>query len=338
MAEELARRAALADPLGRHARMLEIRAMEDQIRALFAEGLVAGTTHTCQGQEAVSVGVAAVLRPTDAVSCTYRGHGHALAAGMTVETVVAEILGRTAGCVGGLGGSMHLNARAVGLSPTTAIVGAGIPLAAGFAYAAQVRGSDDVALALFGDGASNIGAFHEGLNLAAVWQLPVVFVCENNLYGEYSALAATTAVTDIAERAAAYRMPGEVVDGQRLDVVIDAVSRAVDRARAGGGPTLLEMKTYRYAGHSRSDPATYRPAGELDAWQARDPIRLHAEALIAAGLADADALADLAAEQQAAVTAAVERAKASPAPGIAAMHCNIRAADAADAAEGAGIR
>lgn len=325
-AEYLDRRASLATPLGRHARMLEIRLMEDRIRELFAEGLVAGTTHTCQGQEAVSVGIAAVLRPTDPVSCTYRGHGHALAAGMTVEAVVGEILGRVTGCVGGLGGSMHLNARSVGLSPTTAIVGAGIPIAAGFGYAAQVAGRDDVAVALFGDGASNIGAFHEGLNLAAVWRLPVVFVCENNLYGEYSPVAATTAVTDIADRAAAYRIPGATVDGQSLEDVMAAMTEAVDRARNGGGPTLLEMKTYRYAGHSRSDPASYRPAGELAAWQQRDPIRLHADRLIEAGTTDAGQLDLLTAELAERVTAGIERAKASPAPPFTALHRHIRAA------------
>jgi pyruvate dehydrogenase E1 component alpha subunit len=182
-----------------------------------------------------------------------------------------------------------------------------------------------VAVAVFGDGASNIGAFHEGLNLAAVWRLPVVFVCENNLYGEYSPLATTTAVTDIADRAAAYRIPGEVVDGQALDQVADAVRRAVDRARSGGGPSLLEMKTYRYAGHSRSDPAAYRPDGELQAWQARDPINLHARQLIKNGEADAATLDRLAAELTETVITGIERAKAGPTPPIEAMHRHIRA-------------
>ena len=191
---ELDRREQLADPVQRLRRMMEIRHTEDLIKGLFASGLVAGSTHTCQGQEAVCVGIAASLRPTDAVCCTYRGHGHAMALGMAPEQVVAEILGRTSGCVGGVGGSMHLSSKAIGLMPTMAIIGAGIPIAAGVAWGAQLRGDGGVAVSIFGDGTANIGAFHEGLNIAAVWRLPVIFVCENNLYGEYSPLATTTAV------------------------------------------------------------------------------------------------------------------------------------------------
>ncbi len=305
--------------------MVEIRHTEDLIKGLFADGLVAGSTHTCQGQEAVCVGLAAALRPTDLVSCTYRGHGHAMALGMDPAEVVAEILGRVDGCVGGLGGSMHLCSRSIGLLPTMAIVGAGIPIAAGAAWAAQLRGGDDVAVAVFGDGTSNIGAFHEGLNLAAVWRLPVVFVCENNLYGEYSPLASTTAVKDLAERAAGYAMPGEVVDGQDLDAVLGAVGTAVGRARSGGGPTLLEMKTYRYSGHSRSDPASYRPEGELELWLARDPIEIYAERLQAQGVLASDGLDRLTEEVSASVAEAAERAKASPEPTEQAMFTHIYA-------------
>ncbi len=312
--QELERRDALRSPVEQLARMIEIRVAEDTIRELFATGLIAGSTHTCQGQEAVSVGIASVLRPTDMVSCTYRGHGHALALGMTPLGVIAEILGREDGCVGGIGGSMHLCDRRIGLMPTMAIVGAGIPIAAGAAWAAQLEGRDDVAVAIFGDGSANIGAFHEGINIAAVWKLPVVFICENNLYGEYSRIDETTAVDDIADRAGSYGIPGEVVDGQDLAAVIDAVGRAVARARAGDGPTLLEMKTYRYAGHSRSDQATYRPAGELDAWLARDPIEIHARALIAAGTIVESDFEGLRERATAEVDAAVEAAKLSPEP------------------------
>lgn len=312
--QELERREALTSPVEQLARMMEIRVAEDTIRELFATGLIAGSTHTCQGQEAVSVGIASVLRPTDMVSCTYRGHGHALALGMTPLGVIGEILGREDGCVGGIGGSMHLCDRRIGLMPTMAIVGAGIPIAAGAAWAAQLEGRDDVAVAIFGDGTSNIGAFHEGINIAAVWKLPVVFICENNLYGEYSRIDETTAVDDIADRAGSYGIPGEVVDGQDLAAVMDAVGRAVARARAGEGPSLLEMKTYRYAGHSRSDQATYRPAGELDAWLARDPIDIHARALIEAGVIAGADLAGLRERAVADVDAAVEAAKLSPEP------------------------
>lgn len=322
---QLERRSRLSDPLERHRRMIEIRRTEDIIKELFASGLIAGSTHTCQGQEAVSVGIASVIRPTDWVSCTYRGHGHALALGIEAVSVIAEILGRQGGTTGGVGGSMHLSSREVGLMPTTAIIGAGIPIAAGAAWAAQLNGTDDVTIALFGDGASNIGAFHEGINIAAVWKLPVVFICENNLYGEYSRIDATTAVEDIADRASSYGIPGIVADGQDLAAVMDAVTTAVARARAGDGPTLIEMKTYRYAGHSRSDPAAYRPAGELDEWLLRDPITLHAEKLIADGLATPEELEAMDAEVRFVVEQAVENAQQSPAAEIADMFAHVTA-------------
>ena len=319
------RRDQLTDPVQRLRRMMEIRHTEDLIKGLFASGLVAGSTHTCQGQEAVCVGVAASVSPTDAVCCTYRGHGHAMALGMAPEQVVAEILGRTSGCVGGVGGSMHLSSRAIGLMPTMAVIGAGIPIAAGAAWGAQLRGDGDVAVSIFGDGTANIGAFHEGLNLAAVWRLPVIFVCENNLYGEYSPLATTTAVKDIAERATSYAMPASVVDGQDLDAVIAAMGVAVDRARSGGGPTLLEMKTYRYSGHSRSDPATYRPEGELDEWLARDPIDIYARRLEGGGVLDADGVAALRQDVDTEVDAGVEAAKDGPEPTTADMFAHVYA-------------
>ncbi len=270
------RRALLqgGDPLRALNRMMEIRVLEEHVQKLFLKGLIPGTTHTCQGQEAVCVGVASVARTTDPVLCTYRGHGWALALGASPLAVLGEIMGRRVGCTGGLGGSMHLSERSIGLWPTIAIVGAQLPIAAGAALAHQIRGNDTVAIAVFGDGAANIGAFHEALNLAGLWSLPVVFLCENNLYGEYSRVDRTTSVSDIAARAAAYNMPGVIVDGQVLGDVHRAVQVAIERARAGQGPTLVEAKTYRFVGHSRADPAKYRPAGELDAWLARDPIRL----------------------------------------------------------------
>ncbi|MDE0168387.1 MAG: thiamine pyrophosphate-dependent dehydrogenase E1 component subunit alpha [bacterium] len=267
----------------RFERMCLIRAFETRVQAMFFEGLVHGTTHTCQGQEAVAVGIATAARPTDTVTCTYRGHGHALALGMSPITVLGEIMGRRVGSVGGVGGSMHLCDTSIGLLPTFAIVGAGIPVAAGAALTAQVRGTDDAAIAIFGDGASNIGAFHEGLNLAAIWKLPAVFICENNQYGEYTAIHLTTPVENIADRAVSYGIPGHVVDGQDVDVVAAAVGSALERARAGEGPTLLEMKTYRYAGHSRADTAPYRPKGELERWYERDPVNTYRGRLIEEG-------------------------------------------------------
>ena len=211
-----------------------------------------------------------------------------MALGLTPEVILGEIMGREIGCVGGIAGSMHLCDRELGLLPTFAIIGAGIPVAAGAALTAQVRGTDDAAIGVFGDGASNIGAFHEGLNLAAIWKLPVVFICENNQYGEYSRVDLTTPIEDLADRAASYGIPGIVVDGQDPDRTVEAVGAALTVARSGGGPTLLEMKTYRYAGHSRADKAEYRPEGEFERWYERDPIntfraRLESEGLLAEG-------------------------------------------------------
>lgn len=295
-------------------RMHEIRALEERVVQLFYDGKVDGTTHTCQGQEAVSLGVAAATRTTDTVACTYRGHGHALALGVTPTAVLGEIVGRTCGTMGGLGGSMHLSDSSVGLLPTFAIVGAGIPVAAGVGLAARTRGDDAVGVAIFGDGATNIGAFHEGLNLASVWNLPCIFVIENNLYGEYSPLARTTPIEDLARRAEAYDMPGKVVDGQDVDTVQEVVAAARARAVAGEGPTLLEMKTYRFAGHSRSDKAEYRPEGELTKWQTRDPLQILGGRLVGEGLL---AQSDLTAMAEAA-TAAIAKVEAdvfaSPAP------------------------
>lgn len=280
----VARRAALSDRLEQLRRMLEIRAVEERIQKLFGEGEVRGSTHLANGQEAVAVGVARATRPDDIVTCTYRGHAHALALGATPVQVIGEICGRTVGCANGLGGSMHLMEPSVGLMPTFAIIGAGLPVAVGAALAAKVRKKDNVGIAIFGDGSTNIGAFHESLNLAAIQKLPVVFICENNLYGEYSRINLTTPIENIADRAASYAMPSAIVDGQDVDAVAKAVEEAVSRARSGGGPTLIEMKTYRYSGHSRSDPATYRPEGELDAWKKRDPIDILAAKLVAEGV------------------------------------------------------
>jgi TPP-dependent pyruvate/acetoin dehydrogenase alpha subunit len=294
--------------------MLEIRLVEERIQSLYNEGHIRGSTHLSNGQEAVAVGVAAATRPTDTFTCTYRGHAAALALGLTPTEVIGEICGRIVGCNRGVGGSMHLCGPDVGLLPTFAIVGAGMPIAVGAALTAQSLGTDSIGVAMFGDGSTNIGAFHESLNLASIWQLPVVFVIENNLYGEYSRINLTTPIVDLASRADAYAMPSEVVDGQDVEEVAASMSRAVLRARSGEGPTLLEMKTYRYSGHSRSDPASYRPKEELDAWLARDPISIMANRLIGDGIASHESLTSIREAVGASVEAAVEEVLESPFP------------------------
>ena len=294
--------------------MVRIRLFEDKVQELFMSGQIQGTTHLCQGQEAVSVGAIAAMRPGDVQTNTYRGHGEALALGMTSETAFAELMGRSAGGSGGVGGSMHLIDFSKGNIGANAIIGAGLPIAVGAAVAFQMQRRPNVALSFFGDGATNIGTFHEALNMAAIWRAPVVFIIANNLYGEYSPLRATTPIDDLARRADPYGFPGIIVDGQDVGAVHHATSEAVERARGGGGPTLLEMKTYRYRGHSRSDPAKYRPEGELEAWRARDPIDLLGKVLVADGLIGPNDHVEIRAETQAEIDAAAERAATSPFP------------------------
>src|SRR5215218_491254 len=288
--------------------MVEIRLFEEKVQELFMSGAIGGTTHLCQGQEAVSVGSIAAMGEGDVQTNTYRGHGEALALGMTVETAFAELMGKKTGGSGGVGGSMHLIDFSKGNIGANAIVGAGLPIAVGAAVGFQMQGRPNVALSFFGDGATNIGTFHEALNMAALWKAPVVFIITNNLYGEYSPLQTTTSGgSDLARRAEPYGMPGIVVDGQDIDVVHATVSDAVERARAGNGPTLLEMKTYRYRGHSRSDPAKYRPEGELEAWKARDPIEIVGGRLAADGILAAEDQARIKQELQAEVDEAADR-------------------------------
>jgi acetoin:2,6-dichlorophenolindophenol oxidoreductase subunit alpha len=294
--------------------MWSIRLFEEKVQELFMGGLIQGTTHLCQGQEAVSVGAIAAMQPGDVQTNTYRGHGEALALGMDPEVAFAELMGRSTGCSKGVGGSMHLIDTSRGNIGANAIVGAGLPIAVGAAMAFKMRGEAHGALSFFGDGATNIGTFHESLNMAAVWKAPVVFIIANNLYGEYSPLATTTSTRDLARRADPYGMPGVVVDGQDVDVVNAEVQKALECARGGGGPSLLEMKTYRYRGHSRSDPAKYRPEGELDAWKVRDPIVLLGEKLVATGLLSRAQLDETRDQTQAAVDAAAERATQAPYP------------------------
>ncbi|MGH2937531.1 MAG: thiamine pyrophosphate-dependent dehydrogenase E1 component subunit alpha [Solirubrobacterales bacterium] len=296
-------------------RMVEIRAFEDRIQRLFAQGLVRGTTHLCQGQEAVATGACSALAEGDTMTCTYRGHGAVLAMGAPLDRAFAEILGRAGGLCGGKGGSMHLTDVSVGALGSFAIVGAHLPISVGAALTASQHGTGALSLTFFGDGTTNIGAFHEAMNLASIWKLPVIFVCENNLYGEYSPLALTTPIEDLTVRAGSYGMASTKVDGNDVLAVREAVAEAARRARAGEGPTFIEALTYRFVGHSRSDPATYRPEGELDRWKERDPILLFGVRLVAEGAAtDADAVAALRAAAEEAVEEAAERALSWPAP------------------------
>jgi pyruvate dehydrogenase E1 component alpha subunit len=296
-------------------RMVLIRRFEDHLYALFLQGVVPGTLHQYQGQEAVAVGVCTVLHPDDVIFSTHRPVGHFLARGSQVRGIAAEIMGKAAGCAGGKGGQMHLTDVSVGAMPSNAIVGANIPIATGAALGFQLRGQDRVAVSLFGDGAANMGAFHEGLNLAAVKDAPVIFVCENNQYSASTAISSMMRITDIADRAAAYGIPGRVVDGMDVFAVHQAALEAVERARRGGGPTLLECKTYRYSGHSRGDPGSYRTREEVQRWRERDPIPYLRTVLIKErGLAEAE-LKSIELACQSEVEEAVEFARNSPEPG-----------------------
>jgi TPP-dependent pyruvate/acetoin dehydrogenase alpha subunit len=290
-------------------RMHEIREFEDITKDWFSRALVRGSTHLYQGQEAVSVGVTSALREGDTTTCTYRGHGTVLAQGAPLDRAFGEILGKAQGLCGGKGGSMHLTDVSVGALGSFAIVGAHLPVSTGAAWAAQLLGTGAVSATFFGDGAANIGTFHEAMNLAAAWKLPVLFVLENNLYGEYSPIATTTANTRLADRAAGYGMPGVRVDGNDVVTVFETAATAVERARAGEGPTLIEAMTYRHSGHSRSDPAAYRPPGELDEWLARDPLLVCAQRLRALGVDDAEIEA-LRKQAEATVREAADRALA----------------------------
>ncbi len=286
---------------------------------LFLQNLVKGTTHLSLGQEAVASGFGAAMRPDDYTFATYRGHAHALSRGMDPGAAMAELLGRENGVLGGKGGSMHLTDVSKGMMGSYAIIGAHLCVANGAAWSAQMRGSDQVAVCFFGDGTTNIGAFHEALNMASIWDLPVVFVCENNLYMEYTPIDLITAVPHpAADRASAYGLEPLIVDGNDPDAVYLAATNAVERARAGRGPSLIEAATYRSGGHSRADPGKYRPPEEVDAWKARDPIPMYHDRLLSLGASEAD-LSSIEREVAAVIDAATEFAKAGREPGEGAL-------------------
>jgi TPP-dependent pyruvate/acetoin dehydrogenase alpha subunit len=292
--------------------MVLIRRTEKAAQDLFLAGLVKGTTHLAAGQEAVAVGASEALRPDDYVFATYRGHHHVIARGATPEECLAELMSKATGLCRGKGGSMHLTKAESGMLGSYAIVGSHLPMAVGAAWSARLRGTEQVAVAFFGDGATNIGAFHEALNLAAVWRLPVIFVCENNLYMEYTPIASVTAVPNpAADRAPSYRIPAELIDGNDVLVVRDTVATAAHRARSGGGPTLVEARTYRHYGHSRTDPGKYRPEEEVRSWLERDPLDLARAELAKCGVPAAEVDAAAARAEQV-VAAAIDAAKAAP--------------------------
>jgi len=265
--------------------MLQVRYVEKRAYDLFMQNLIKGTSHLALGQEAVAAAFGVAMRADDYTFCSYRGHAHTLVRGASMAGVLGELMGRECGLMRGKGGSMHLTSVAHGAMGSYAIVGAHLPIAAGAAWSAQYRKSGQVAVCFFGDGATNIGAFHEALNLAAVWKLPVVFVCENNHYMEYTPIGAVTAVPHpAADRAAAYGLEPVLVNGNDADVMYDTACHSLARARQGGGPSLIEALTYRHGGHSRADPGKYRPQEEVDAWLARDPIPRYRQRLLAAGI------------------------------------------------------
>lgn len=291
--------------------MLTIRYCEEQIGLLFARNLTMGTAHLSIGQEACAVGVLAAARPDDYVVSTHRGHGHLLAKGASPARLLAEICGRVTGFCRGKGGSQHIAVGEINFLGTNGITGGGIPIATGAALSVKIRGTDQVVICFFGDGAANQGTFHESLNMAAVWKLPVVYVCENNGYAMYTRSTDVTSVPDIAVRAAAYGIPGVTADGMDLLAVRDTAAEAIGRARRGLGPTLLELKTYRLCGHSKSDPGKYRPKEEIAEWAARDPVVVWRRKLLAEGVPEAE-LARIENEIRAEVEAATEFALRSP--------------------------
>lgn len=294
--------------------MLRIRYFEDRVMELLGQNLIEGGSHLYAGEEAVAVGACAALRAEDYITSTHRGHGHCIAKGGDLKEMMAEIFGKATGCCKGKGGSLHiadLNLKNLGAN---GIVGAGLPIATGAGLSILLRKTDQVVLGFFGDGAANQGNFHESLNLAAIWKLPVVYICENNLYAMSGPARLMFPTQDIAPRAAAYGLPWEVVDGQDVLAVRDAVARAVERARRGEGASLVECKTYRYYGHSRSDPRVYRTKEEEAHWRDRDPLKLFKEKLLSSGAFTAAHLQDIEASVQAEIEESVQFAIDSPLP------------------------
>jgi TPP-dependent pyruvate/acetoin dehydrogenase alpha subunit len=315
-------RPGINDDIGEELRLrlyrmqFELRESEQRAFDLFLQNLVKGTSHLSLGQEAIATGFAVAMKPGDLSFCTYRGHAHTLARGVPFEQVLGELMQRDNGLMRGKGGSMHLTSVERGVMGSYAIIGAHLPIACGAAWRAQYKGQKDVSVCFFGDGTTNIGAFHEALNFAAVWKLPVIFVCENNFYMEYTPIGEVTAVPHpAADRAAAYGLERILIDGNDADVVYRTASRAYEKARAGLGPSLIECLTYRHSGHSRADPAKYRPEGELEKWKERDPIKIYRERLVQFGIGEA-AIHDIETDVKRRIDDATERCKAAAPPSL----------------------
>ena len=296
-----------------YSEMLRIRRFEEKVSELFAAGSIPGFVHLYIGEEAVAVGVCANLMKSDYITSTHRGHGHCIAKGADLKRMMAELFGKKTGYCKGKGGSMHIADYGSGILGANAIVGANIPIAAGAAFAAKAKRTDQVAVAFFGDGATNTGAFHEGINIAAAWKLPVIFVCENNLYAISTRLTRSTLIKNIADRAVAYGIPGVIADGMDVTSVWEAAQNAVERARKGEGPTLLECKTYRFYGSFEGDPQRYRTRDEREEWQKRDPLNF-GNKLVDMGFATLEKLEEIDEQIKSSVDEAVKYAHQSPFP------------------------
>lgn len=303
--------------------MLLIRRFEEKVEQLFQQGKIHGTMHLCIGQEATAVGACAVLTNEDKIISTHRGHGHCIAKGTEVDRMMAELLGKVTGYCKGKGGSMHIADLDKGNLGANGIVAGGLPLATGAALTSKMKELGYVVVCFFGDGSTNEGAFHESLNLASVWKLPVIFFCENNQYGMSGSIKEMTNIQHIAERAASYGIPGEIVDGNDLLEVTEVTKKAVERARNGKGPTLIEAKTYRWRGHSRSDARKYRTRDEEKEWKTKDPIELFKNKLIEENILTEAAFLEIEEQVKKEIEAAVEFAENSPIPGEETLETDI---------------
>lgn len=294
--------------------MVRIRRFEERVAREFAEGNIPGSVHSYIGEEAVATGSIAHLRKDDYIMSTHRGHGHLLAKSGETTKMMAELFAKKTGYCLGKGGSMHIANIDIGMLGAAGIVGSGIPIATGAGLSAKLRGTDQVTICFFGDGAANIGRFHEGINLAAVWCLPVVFICENNLWAVSVPTSCSLAIPNIADRAVGYGIPGVVVDGMDVVAVYEAAGEAVARARSGQGPTLIEAKTYRFRGHFEGDSGTYRPKEEIEEWLKRDPIKQYQEKLLEMKVLTEKETEEIDKEALAEMDKAVKFAQESPFP------------------------
>ena len=294
--------------------MFKVRSFDSMAADLFLQARMSGNIHTCVGEEATAVGACQALRPSDFITATHRGHGHCIAKGADPKKMMAELFGKKTGYCKGKGGSMHIADVGLGILGANGIVGAGIPIATGSALASKIKNSDDVTLAFFGDGASNQGTFHESINMASAWKLPIIYMCENNKYGVSVCIDRVTNTEDIADRAQGYHIPGVVVDGNDIFAVYEAVSAAAERARKGDGPTLIECKTYRQRGHYEGDPMVYRTKEEMQAWKEKDPVVRLREQLAGQNGITEEELAAIETAIKEEIEAAVAFAEESPFP------------------------